>query len=102
VGFGEVSAEEVERDGPRERTKTPPEERAEANGHGGDLLISEKQGKRLWAIAKDCGWTDADLKVWLRDVYQLESIRDIPRTQYNEIVDAVKAPPEPGDDDGDE
>jgi len=69
---------------------TPPQQRAKDSGHGSDLLISEAQAKRFHAIAGQAGWNTAELKNWLKEVWQLESSRDIPRAKYDEICKQVQ------------
>jgi len=103
VGFGEVSAEEVMREGahdqppstagtpapgPKEQTAPPPP-RTTTPANGG-AVISEPQAKRFWAIAKGAGHQDGG-KAWLKDTYGLTSDREIPRARYEEIVSAVQA-----------
>jgi phage recombination protein Bet len=55
-------------------------------------IISKDQCKRLWTIARKNGWSDDDVKVWLRDTYKLTSSKDIPLAQYEEIIAAVSKP----------
>lgn len=69
-----------------------PQRRAEPSaGGGGGSVISEPQAKRFYAIAMNAGWTPDELKTWLKSEYGLDSDRDIPRRQYDEIVKAVQA-----------
>lgn len=69
---------------------TPPEQRARDNGHGSDLLISEAQSKRLYAIAKNNGWEDRVLKDWLVNEWGYHSSKDIRRRDYDAICKAVE------------
>ena len=55
--------------------------------------ISEAQQKRLFAIAKKAGWLNEDIKVFLRQVYQLEYTKDIPMEKYDEICTQLAEPP---------
>src|SRR5689334_20292254 len=62
-------------------------------------IISKDQCKRLWTIARKNGWSDDDVKVWLRDTSKLESSKDIPVAKYDEIIAAVSKPnTDPQDD----
>ena len=54
------------------------------------MLISEAQGKRLYAIAKGAEWTDEEFSDWLQTNYGYKHSREIPRRQYEAIVDAVR------------
>ena len=56
-------------------------------------LISEAQGKRLYAIAKGASWTDEQLHLWLKDNFNLDSTRQITKQQYENIVEQVKTGP---------
>lgn len=73
--------------------ETAPQQRSRANGHGADLLISEPQGKRFYALAKKAGFATQQLQEWLQELYGLKSIKDIPRRRYNEICKAVEIGP---------
>lgn len=91
VGFGEVSAEEVRHeDHPR-----APDFPADENGavQGDARLISQAQGKRLYAIWKQRGWSDAQVKDLLLHEWHLQSTRDIPRRLYEKIVAQIQAGP---------
>jgi ERF superfamily protein len=68
----------------------PPKQRAEANGNGSDLLISDKQRGRFFAVAKEAKWEDAELKLWLKEVWGLDSSKQIPREKYDAICESVK------------
>ena len=72
---------------------TPPQKKAVASGQGSTLLISEPQQKRLYAIAKNAGWQDADLKAYMNEVWGYQSSKQVPRSQYDEICEAVKGGP---------
>lgn len=53
-------------------------------------LISEAQGKRLYAIATKVGWSDVGLKEWLLKEYKYDSVNKIPWKQYEAIVIACQ------------
>jgi hypothetical protein len=54
-------------------------------------VISEAQGKRLWAIAKGKGVDEAELKkIVARDPWKYGSSKDIQRAHYDAIVKAVE------------
>lgn len=74
----------------QQRPSSPPEQRAHASGHGSDLLISEPQSKRLYAIAKSNGWQDQVLKDWLLNEYGYHSSKEIRRKDYDAICKAVE------------
>jgi len=65
-----------------------------------DDPITEKQGKRFFAIYKNAGWTDDDIKDWLLRDYGIEHRDRIPRSKYEEICTILEsgARPEPGSD----
>jgi hypothetical protein len=67
----------------------PPRQRAQASGNGADLLISEKQAGRFHGIARDAKWPLSELKLWLKEVWGLDSSKDIPRQKYEAICAAV-------------
>ena len=54
-------------------------------------VISDAQGKRLWAISRESGATEEQLRVFLFDAYEIKSIREIPRGKYEDIVTRVQA-----------
>jgi phage recombination protein Bet len=55
-------------------------------------IISTDQCKRLWTIARKHGWSDDDVKHWLRDTYKLSSSKDIPIAQYDELIEQLSKP----------
>jgi hypothetical protein len=75
VGFGEVSAEETadEIDPPR--------------------TISEKQRRRLFALAEEAGWTREAIASWLFERYGLRRTADIPMDTYDAICRVLEKPP---------
>lgn len=100
VGFGEVSAEEAERDDDREEpgsydgppSEQPPQTRTAAP----DNLITEPQRRRLYAISKRAqesqGWSDQDLKDKMAAFLKsrgFDSSTDITRAEYDYIVTEV-------------
>lgn len=58
--------------------------------NGGDL-ISEKQAKRFYAIGMGAGWTEAEMKAWLKTKIGTEDDRQIPRRQYDRLCSEVSA-----------
>jgi hypothetical protein len=88
VAFGEVSAEEVDRDEQEER---PGAERPAGSPStarrpsGGDTrLISEAQNGRLWTIARRAGWSDTEVHTHLKR-YGFEHSTEITRDKYDAI-----------------
>jgi hypothetical protein len=79
-GFGEVSAEEIDRD---------------ERGAQDDRPISDAQQRRLFVLAKDAGWTEDALRAYLFERYGLRQTKDIRRAQYDEICATVERPPAP-------
>lgn len=57
------------------------------------MLITEKQGKRLWAIANANGYDEADLKAYLFMECGYDSIRDIKVTDYDKICKHIEQNP---------
>lgn len=53
-------------------------------------VISEAQGKRFFAIAKEAGWADDALKAFLTDKYQITSSKMIPSAQYDAIIEEIR------------
>ena len=63
-------------------------------------VISEPQMKRAWAMAKQAGWKEEELKKYLL-TKGYESLRDIKRTDYDSICKTIEhgtIPPEAGSD----
>lgn len=67
----------------------PPKPKSETPPPSGDV-ITEPQGKRLYAIAKGAGMSNEDFKEWLFFNFNLESTRSIPKADYEKICDAAK------------
>ena len=82
VGFGEVSAEEVERGGaPASDSGAAPQRR----GAG----PSDKQLSRLFAISREHGWSNEQVKDLLSREFQLESTSDLSRAQYDRVCNEL-------------
>ena len=55
--------------------------------------ITQAQRQRLFAIAKEHGWTTEQMKAHLHRTYGLESSKDLPARRYDQIVaDFERAP----------
>jgi phage recombination protein Bet len=54
-------------------------------------MISEAQRKRMFAIAKNHGWSHDDVKDMLTQGYGITSTRDIPVERYDEIITQLEA-----------
>jgi hypothetical protein len=80
-------------DAPAKPAIQPPQRKSEA-APAGDV-ISEGQAKRFYAISKQHGHDDGG-KAWLRQHYQIESDREIPKARYDAIVKAVQESRQPG------
>lgn len=81
IGFGEVSAEEVQR-GEGETPRRASQRTA--------ALISEPQRKRLWAIATKGGWGNDDVKSLLRS-RGFDRSEDITREAYDDVCKTLEA-----------
>lgn len=66
-----------------EEPTTPPKQQTEQPVN----IVSEAQAKRLYAIAKENGYSDDDIKAYIGAHYHYTSTRDISRDHYEEIVD---------------
>ena len=53
-------------------------------------VITDPQKKRFYAIAKQTGATDDQIKEWLYREYDIEHTKDIPKSLYDEICTQVK------------
>ena len=53
-------------------------------------LISEGQAKRLFAISKEAGWTNEEVKTLLNG-YSYSSSRDIKKSDYKKICETIEA-----------
>lgn len=56
-----------------------------ASGGAGGGIISQAQGKRLYAIAKSNGWEDDGMKAALKEKFGYESSKEIKTTDYEKI-----------------
>lgn len=64
-------------------------EAATAPSRGKISYASEAQGKRLYAMAKQAGWQDDELKEYLQAKHGIDSLLHIPRQKYDELCTAV-------------
>lgn len=91
VGFGEVSAEEINNEDVK--TDKPPIKQPEVKkpepAPSGDV-ITEPQRKRLFAISKTAKVSDGDMKAFLKS-YGFESSNNITKDKYKEICEKVEA-----------
>lgn len=55
-----------------------------------ESVISDAQRKRLYAIWKEAGWRDEEVKDLLLRDYNIDSTTHIPRSQYDEIVNLIR------------
>jgi hypothetical protein len=80
------------------KSKGDKKESTPVGSHGADC-ISDAQRKRLFAIYKGAGKTDAEVKKYLLDTFKVESSNDIPKSKYEEICKwaETKAQREPGE-----
>lgn len=90
---------------PREDKKPPltqPEKKSDKQGPktADDNKISEAQRKRFYAIYKNAGKTDDEVKEYLFMNYDIEHSVDIPKDKYEEIVNWAEEERErqPGED----
>jgi hypothetical protein len=74
-----------QRDGQRQ---APP---AYSDGEG-DMLISDAQRKRLFAITRSAGRSNEEVKAWLGVAYNLDSTKKITRRDYEDICEAIEKP----------
>jgi hypothetical protein len=52
--------------------------------------ISDKQIKRLYAIAKNVNVTDEEVKIWIKKKFNLDSKKDLNYKQYDELCTALE------------
>jgi hypothetical protein len=62
-----------------------PERKTKATEKKNGAYISDAQRKRLYAIYKEAGKTDEDVKLYLNTVWKIESTREIPWKAYEDI-----------------
>lgn len=70
-------------------TGTPP---AGSAGQSTDVPISEPQMKRLFALLKEAGKTEAELDAHLKTEFKVESKKDIKRSQYEAVCKWIETP----------
>lgn len=58
----------------------------------GEAVISEKQGKRFYAIYKGSGWKDDEVKAYLKANFGIEHSRDIPTSVYESLCEFFGVP----------
>lgn len=90
VAFGEVSAEEMDREDDDDR-------RGPQRGPSRDIepdTISDGQRKRLYAISKECNWTPEAVRALLQQ-HGFEHSNDVTRVQYDAIITALQRGPQP-------
>jgi len=61
-----------------------------ASGGAGGGIISEAQRKRLYAIYKGAGKTDEQVKDYLKEKYNIESSKEINKSDYESICNWAK------------
>jgi hypothetical protein len=82
LGIRNLTWDQVKQGG-IDQSKTPKVNYASGGAGGG--LISEAQGKRLYAIAKGAKWEDESVKKQLKEKWNYESSKEIERSKYEEI-----------------
>jgi len=58
---------------------------------GNGRTITEKQQRRLFALAKENGWKPDDMKKWLKIKFGYEHSNDIPMAEYDAVVEFFTA-----------
>lgn len=86
AGYEPTPAEEMVTETIPERQQAAQETRQHPGDSATKHYISDKQGKRLYAIWKAAGKKDDDVRTYLRDKYQLTSTKEITVDIYEEIV----------------
>jgi hypothetical protein len=77
---------------PGKPSAAPKADAKDYGDHKGDTRpITEPQRKRLWAIAKNAGRSEAAIKAWLVSAYGWDSTASITREAYDGICQAVEA-----------
>lgn len=54
-------------------------------------MITEKQQKRLFAVAKEAGWPTIELKQYLAEVHGIMSSKSIPVDRYEKIIEWIES-----------
>ena len=67
----------------------PEQEQPPAEPSGGAHVITVPQVKRFWAIAREHGWSEGDIKDLITS-YKIEHTNEIPMDKYEAIVDKLK------------
>ncbi len=52
--------------------------------------LTDLQLKRLFALSKAKGYTNDDIKGWLRDLYQLDTTKALTKKQYDDLCYAIE------------
>lgn len=64
----------------------------ERPSNGAVKTISEAQQKRLWAIARERGVSDDEVKVIVKTYAEVESTKEIPVDKYDRVIDEIQVP----------
>lgn len=62
-----------------------------SSAHRDGRIITEKQLKRLWAILRNSGRPDAEVKEWLASRFKISSTKLITQDIYEQICSAIEA-----------
>jgi len=84
VGFGEVSAEEVDPDADDPSTSSRPHRASAPRGNASER-ISIPQQKRMFAISREHGWTDAEVKSLIKAKYGFDHSNEVTRDKYDAV-----------------
>jgi hypothetical protein len=63
-----------------------------------EFSLTEKQLKRLWAIAKQNNYTEKDIKCYYKDVFKIESSKELTQDMYQDITEFMQQNPQPAGD----
>jgi len=92
VGFGEVSAEEVDPDEPGEPRAVGMPRRAanpSTGSPGGGRTITDAQQKRLYAKARAGGWADDEIKALIKR-HGFEHVHEISMSKYDAVIAEIE------------
>lgn len=90
-----VNAED-DTDGARRDDRAASQEAPERAESAAEGVITDNQGKRLFAIARGAGWKDDEIKAYLVTAGVASgSVADIPRARYEAIIDVMRAGTQP-------
>ncbi|MDP3722393.1 MAG: hypothetical protein Q8R91_02720, partial [Candidatus Omnitrophota bacterium] len=92
IGTQNLTREDLKRFGINADLVTGVEHKTGAEGGGNVLLISEAQGKRLYAITKGAGVADEDARALLL-AYGFERSSQMTRARYDEIISVIQGGP---------